>query len=123
MPMADPSVSKGGYVRVRLTWTKDNAPWNDVNLYSPRAEIRERPGGPVLTTWDITYDPDEPNIMILTLPATKSILLVGTLVRWDVRFTKPVGEEATVSLRPFYWPPARAPRKKLHVTAPITGAA
>ena len=120
--MVDPSVAKGGYVRVRLTWTKNNAPWNDVADYSPRAEIRERPGADVITTWDISYDEESPSVMILTLPETKSVLLEGARLLWDVRFTKPEEEEPVEALRPFYWPPADRERKKLYVTGTITEA-
>ena len=121
--MADPHVAKGGYIRVRLTWTKNNAPWNDVADYAAVAQIRERPGDDALTAWDITYDEESPNVMILTLPKPKSVLLAdGARLLWDVLFTKPEGEESDEDLRTFYWPPAGQERKKLWVTGTITEA-
>lgn len=118
--MADPSVLRGGYVRVRLTFTKDGEPWNDVANYSPLAQIRDRPRGTVLTTWDITYDADSPNIMILTLPSTKSVLVTEDRSVWDVRFLKPSGEEPVAALRPFYWPGPRSARRTLTASGPVS---
>ncbi len=117
--MADARVVIGGYVRVRLTLTKDGQPWDDVADYEPTAEIRRRPKSPVLTTWDITYDPDDAHIMILTLPKEKSEILSSGQCVWDVRFVKPAGEDDPVEA--FWYPSADdLNRLTLDVVQPAT---
>lgn len=59
----------------------------DLTGWTPKAEIRDKPGGTVLVTLDVTLDPDPPghNGLIMTLDKTQAA--TGPKGVWDLQIT------------------------------------
>lgn len=116
MTAVDLAVVAGDSLTFEVTFTRDGAPWADVEDFDPVCQFRPRPSSATTSAVPVVSFADEVATFALTDEQTAAMAATSSSHVWDVQFTDPTAPEG---LGVFTWPGAGQPRHTLAITGDV----